>query len=268
MLRRSTLTRSMLVASVFAGTACIPYHRTEPLSPPVVGSIRYSDNAPASGMLVAVVGSNWRHPCRDATHWVTTDQQGNFEVPASYVQTRWLLILPPMERFFSVFDVCVGRDSSSLTAAYTGRALLRGGEPTDTVRCILWTAGGSPQQSCAGRSQQSVHTSGSWTTATSNGFYRLLVPTDDSRAQEAKLQWVQRLDGDGERVVDSLALPLAPMPLQIERAELHASAASTCVIVRSAGGKAHWYSNPQVVATILDLGPPGHATPRPRCGRS
>jgi hypothetical protein len=219
-------------------------------------------------MLVAVVGRDWRHPCRDATRWVTTDRQGSFEVPASYVQREWRLILPPMEEFFSVFEVCVGRDSAALTSSYIGRASLKGDEPADTVRCILWSSRGSPQQSCAGRSQRSVQTEGSWTNATASGSYRLLVPTEESRAREAMLQWVQRLDTGGERVVDSLALPIAPDPFQITQAELHTSAASTCVVVRSAGGKAHWYSNPQVVATILELGPPGQTTPRTACGRS
>lgn len=268
MLRRSVCYRALLLASALAGTACIPHHRTERVSPPLVGSIRNSDNSPAAGMLVALVASDRPKHCRNASRWVTTDQTGSFEMPASYVQEDWLLVLPPMERFFSVFELCVGRDSATLTSAYIGRASLKDDAPADTVRCILWSARGAPQQSCTGRTQQAVHSEGTWTSAAGSGSYRLLVPNEEARAQVAMLQWVQRLDTGGERVVDSLALPIAPAPYQITLAQLNTSAERTCVVVRSAGGKAHWYSNPQVVATILELGPPGQSTPRAACGRS
>jgi hypothetical protein len=271
MLRRFALVRALVLATAVGGTACIPYHRTERVSPPLVGSIRNSDNSPASGVLVALVASDRPKRCRDASRWVTTDQTGRFEMPASYVQEDWLLVLPPMEGFFTVFELCVGRDSTALTSAYIGMSPLKGEVRADTVQCILWSARGVPQQSCAGRTRhpfRNVQSSGSWTNANASGSYRLLVPPEASRAEVALLQWVQRLDGGGERVVDSLPLPMAPEPYEIAQALLHTSAASTCVVVRSFGGKAHWYSNAKVVATILELGPPGKTTPRAACGRA
>ena len=269
MLRPGVWCYGILLAATLAGTACIPYHRTERVSPPLVGSIRNSDNTPAAGMLVALVASDRPKHCRNASRWVTTDQQGAFEVPASYAQQDWLLVLPPMESFFSVFELCVGRDSAALTSAYIGRASLKGDVPTDTVRCVLWSAGGSPEQSCGGQSQRAVQTSGSWTSASASGSYRLLVPSLESPVRVAMLQWVQRLENGDERVVDSLALPLAPKRWKIDQAELYTSAARTCVAVRSTAWREHWYStSAQVVATILELGPPGQTTPRSVCGRS
>jgi hypothetical protein len=257
--------RAILLASALAGSACIPNHRPEALSPPLLGSIRNSDNSPAAAMLVAVVEYDWHGPCRKVTRWVTTGPTGAFEVPASYIVRRWIMLFPPIERFDNSYQVCVGQDSASLTVAYTGRVWLRGG-PADTVRCVMWSSRGRSWPSCAGHNQKLVQADGAWTTPTASGFYRLLVPAEDSGAEEAMVQWVQRLDGGGERVVDSLPLPIARHIVDISKAELHTRAEGTCVTVTSLGRKEHWYSlDLSRVESTLELGPPGQAAPSKSC---
>jgi len=238
-------------------------------------------------MLVTVDdGGRW-HPCRHPTQWATTDQTGRFYFPDVYVARRWALIFPPIERFSSSFGVCVGRDSASLTLAFTGMSSLRSAAPADTVRCIVWSAHGRwnqscaspvhcrqygsrdhPRQACSTLTEASIREGGAWASPSASGFYRLLLPIEDTDAQEALLQWVQRLDGGAERVVDSLELRLAPKQFQVERLEFRTDTGGTCITLRSAGRKAHWYSlGPTIQTTTLELGPPGQAVPRAECGR-
>jgi hypothetical protein len=287
MLRRRTLLRARTLALLLAGTGCIPHHRNVPLSPPLVGTIRYADDTPAPGMVVTVDDRVSRARCRNPTRWATTDRMGRFSFPEISVPRDWVLIIP-YDAAFTVFDVCVGRDSASLALAFTGRGPLTGGAPADSVRCILWSVRGQSRQSCASPSRcfqhgssdhprqlctrmmdPSLHESGAWETPSARGFYRLLVPLEESRAQEAMVQWVQRLDDGAPRVVDSLVIPLAPHLWRLGPAELRTDSARTCVLVLSTGHREHWYHlNPRMSRTSLELGPPGHAAPSAACDRT
>src|SRR6185369_11762802 len=117
-MRQLRLHRAILVASILASTACIPNHRPESISPPLVGSIRNSDNSPASGMLVAAVASDWHGSCRKVAKGVTTDSTGAFEVPASYIVRRVRGIQPPSDGV----HVAADRQASTLRAGGARRA--------------------------------------------------------------------------------------------------------------------------------------------------
>lgn len=115
-----------------------------------------------------------------------------------------------------------------------------------------------------------VQGGGHWTDARGRGFYRLIVargwPT--MKNSGAYLQWVQRNDsGPPELVRETLALPLAPRLVNIERASLEISPSGVaCVAVESSGRPAHWYSwGPVMLNDARELGAPGQTQPVKAC---
>ena len=141
----------------------------------------------------------------------------------------------------------------------------------DSLACLEWVWQDDAHVACwtAGDSTL-LPERGSWTDAAGTGFYRLIAVQVGRNVRHAGvfLQWVERPEtGPPERVRQTVALPLAPRPLEIDSTALRfTSGGLTCVYVHSTGWPKHWWSlGPVRERVAFMLGPPGDMRPVPNC---
>jgi len=270
--------------SVATAGCFLPVNFTEPASPALVGIVRRSDGTPpAAGVRVAVSGDYRDETCARASERGATDAAGFVRLRATTVRVRWIMIIPPFERFVNFYRLCVGTTTTTTTtdarpaAVYDGYVSLgykyedNVGAP-DTVRCLEWEWQARTRLTCAGpRNRETVQTGGSWVEpGGASGYYRLITTVDekDAGSRGVFLQWVQRSDaGVPERVRETIELPLAPRFLALEEARLWLRPGLLpCVSVASTGKSPRRFAwhNPRLV-TVLELGPPGETRERASC---
>jgi hypothetical protein len=214
---------------------------------------------------VAVTTGHRDATCARALERTTVDLAGVFRLRATTLRRRWLVLIPPIERFFNYYWLCAGASDAVLAMAYHGRTSLgyRGGTAPDTVRCLEWPWQGRARVTCAGpHEKDALQAGGRWSDGATAGFYRLIVIRNgwDARQPGVFLQWVQSSGTDAPEVVqETIALPLAPRLFEIEEARLEAApGAPACVIVRSLGKRPRFFSpTPTFERVAAELGPPG-----------
>ena len=270
------MVRGLLLCSlVLATSGCfIPVPFNEPGSPVVVGQYRQRDGTPAAGARLAVTHDpHDPATCTDARVLAVTDSAGTFRLPATTVRRRGLLLIPPIERFWNSYGLCLSTADSALHLGATGAVMLGGSDhaKTDSLACLEWVWQDDAQIACwtAGDSTRPSE-GGSWTDAGTTGFYRLIVVHVGRNVRHAGvfLQWVERpATGPPERVRETVALPLAPRPLQIDSTALRfTNGGPACVYVHSTGWPRHWWSwGPVRERVAFILGPPGDMRPVPNC---
>jgi len=272
----SSLVRVALVCSLALGAnGCfLPTPFTEPASPLIVGHYRQRDGAPAVGARVAVTDDARDATCSKARALVATDSAGAFRLPATTVRRRGVFLVPAFERFANAYWLCASAADSVLHMAYSGWVSL-GERPAalDSLACLEWAWQDEARVTCwEPEDSRTVQMDGRWEDAGGAGFFRLIVVeiTPDARKPGVFLQWVEpSTDGTSERVRETVALPLAPKPLEIEAATLRLTrAGATCVRVSSTGEAPHWWSAQQAREdAAFVLGAPGQMRRVRSCAR-
>ncbi|MFL5613026.1 MAG: hypothetical protein ACJ796_05130 [Gemmatimonadaceae bacterium] len=247
-------------------TACVlPLNVTESGSPALVGVIHRDDGTPAVGTRVAITNDQGHTSCAHTTARTFTDSAGVFRFPPTTLVQRWVLIIPPVERFVNWYGVCAGPADSALELAYHGIVSLQyGGEraTVDSVNCLRWTWRGRARATCTGpRAVDRLQRGGGWSDANGSGYYRLIAAGLGSENGESGLyvQWVQQsATGSPEVVRETVAIPLAPNSLSILEAKLFAeNSGAVCVDVRALRRPPHWYSVVDEVHEAIELRGPG-----------
>jgi len=251
-----------ILAAANAGCV-IPVNMTEPASPALIGVYHRSDGRPAVGARVAVMSHDGEAACARAVERTAVDSAGVFRLRSTTLRRRWLVLIPPIERFFNYFWLCAGASDSLLGMAYYGRVPLGySGAAVDTVRCQEWAWQGRTQVTCAGpREENALQTGGRWTDGATAGFYRLIVINEhwDPLKPGVFVQWVQSSDTHPREVVrETVAFPLVPKLIEIEEARLEVGRDGlACVIIISRGNSRRWYRLEDVERVAMELGPPG-----------
>lgn len=266
---------ALLCSLVLATSGCfIPVPFNEPGSPLVVGQYRQRDGTPAAGTRAAVTHDPYdAATCNGARVLAVTDSAGTFRLPATTVRRRGLLLIPPIERFWNSYGLCLSTADSLLRLAAVGAVSLGGRDraKTDSLACLEWVWQDEAHVTCwTGGDSTQLPEGGSWANAGGAGFYRLIVVQVGQHVRHAGvfLQWVERpAAGPPERVRETLALPLAPRPMQIDSTALRfTSGGRPCVYVHSTGRPRHWWSwGPVRHRVAFVLGPPGNMRPVPNC---
>ena len=268
----TTLARvaTLAAAATLLFGACIRVDRVEPRSPNIYGTFRDDSGAALVGALVAIDAESNDKPCGRTTYHDVTDSAGVFRLQATTRVQKWLVLIPPIERFGNAYGICAspGGSAAPIHVAFTGRVPLawRGEAPLDTLACMRFAAGGATHVVCEHPRDGTIQTGGHWSANGAAGSYRLIA--DAARAPNGVfLQWLD----DAGRPVRTAALPFPPgkRPL-ISDASLGAdSAGNVCVHVRATNETAHPFawSAPKVDASFA-LGAPGVMRAVRKCARA
>ena len=259
------LLRFCVLAAFLPVTGCIPVHQVEPASPPLYGRFRRADGTPAGGARVALT-SHYNDPsCAKASERAFVDSNGIFRLRPTTAVLRWLVVIPPVERFGRGYHLCAGVDGSLVNRAYEGYVALWDTSTVarDSLMCQEWIWQGRSQVTCAGPKDRALQSGGRWSDGAASGFYRVIVVEDNAKAF---LQWVQRDSaGPPERVREMIELPLGKRLTEVKLFAWPTGA--TCVKIRTTGPPAHWYTFWNDLRQIyLALGPPGQSHEVASCG--
>src|SRR5690242_1068174 len=92
---------------VVAATSCIPVNDVEPLSPDISGTFIDDSARPVVGEMLAITEETWKQPCGKTVYRGTTDSAGLFHLDATTRVQKWIIIIPPVERFGNAYGLCV-----------------------------------------------------------------------------------------------------------------------------------------------------------------
>jgi hypothetical protein len=250
-----------------AVTGCVlPLNIPEAGSPVLVGIVHREDGTPAIGARIAITNEPGRSSCAHTSARTFTDATGVFRFePTTFVQ-RWVVVVPPIEKFFNWYGVCAGTSDSGLELTYHGRVRIHyGGEGSkvDTLNCLQWTWQGRHRATCTGPgAENTIQRGGGWSDAHGSGFYRMIAVSHGSASAESGVyvQWVQYGNtGLSETVRETIAISLTPDMLSGLEAKLFAELGAVCVDVRSVRWPPHWYSLVDEVHEARELGAPGES---------
>jgi hypothetical protein len=261
--------RSAAWILTFALSGCVlPANIHEPGSPALVGIVHREDGTPAVGARVAITNDDGRASCSHTSARTFTDSAGVFRfAPTTSVQ-RWVVLVPPIERFFNWYGVCAGASDSTLELTHHGLVRLHNpseGSVVDTLNCLQWTWRGRPRAMCTGRgAENTVQLGGGWSDARGSGFYRLIAVSHGSASAPSGVyvQWVQHSDtGSSETIRETIAIVLTPDMLSSLEAQLLAErSGAVCVDVRIVRRPPHWYNFvDHEVHEAKELGAPGES---------
>ena len=252
---------------VAAAAACyLPAGILEPAAPALVGRYLRSDGTPAAGAVIALDIDGVDETCSEAQGRGATDSAGVFHVGATIVRRGWVMIIPPLERFFNHYTLCLGAADSVLHPAYSNMVRIHTPDlwaGSDTVTCQEWQWADRARVTCAGPGrEEALQSGGTWADSSGSGYYRLIVADPDDRESEpfVLLQWVERIGAGGaERVRDAMVLPMAPKVVELEAARLWlVTDRPACVSARSSGRPPRILSwGPARANPAFELGPPG-----------
>src|SRR5206468_5420250 len=137
------------------------------------------DGTPLIGARVAITNDEGRTSCAHTSARTFTDSAGVFRFPPTTHIQRWIVLVPPVERFFNWYGVCAGPADSALDLAYDGSVRLRGSADRsagDTLNCLQWTWRGRARATCTGPdAEDRVQWGGGWSDANGSGYYRLIA---------------------------------------------------------------------------------------------
>jgi hypothetical protein len=258
-LRTSTLrhcTKILCLLAPLGLVACIPVRWTEPGSPFITGQIRGPDGLPASGLHVAVSG-DLNAACRHPAAEVSTDKDGNFQLPNTDLVHRFFILLP-FEKFTQLYRVCGGTDTTALSPAYDGHMAAHLSGATDSVSCFSWRWQAAMRVTCSSLSHERdlyghevklVVTGGHWLDSLGRGSYRIISTNAGPWIVHPQLylQWLR-----DSVVVSTMELtPLTKMTALLDpRLEFEFGEWSLVVT---------GFQGSDVQRTLLfQLGPPGH----------
>lgn len=256
--RLSTSALALAAALVAATTACIPVNQIEPASPNIYGTFRDDSGAAIVGVPIAITDESWRDPCGHTVYHAVTDSAGVFHLDATTRVQKWLVLIPPVERFVNLYGVCVpSRTGDGATrVAYRGTVPLRWrtAPRVDTLACLRFVVRGAQRAVCGTPHDDRVQTGGRWSAGGTAGSYRLIAD-HAGRASGVFLQWLDRA-GRPVATVD-FPFPRGKHP-EVDRAQLFSDATPTCVRVRTRNDPPHWYtSTPAALDSTFELGAPG-----------
>jgi hypothetical protein len=271
----SAMMRTAVVGGLAFGTGgCLPIPNAEPSSPVVVGQYVHRDGTPAVGARVAITDHSMDATCSRARALAVTDSAGAFRLPATTARRAIYPLVPPIDHFQNAYWLCASAADSVLHMAYEGAVPIRTRARPDSIACLEWAWQGEARVTCRRAGDRAtVQVGGRWEDAGATGFYRLIVVPMawDARKPGVFLQWVERSGtGSPERVRETTALPLAPMLLAIDAAELRLTREGpACVHVRSTGrARRFWSLGPASESLAVALGAPGQMRVVPSCVRA
>jgi hypothetical protein len=262
---RIRLARPILILAL---TGCVlPLNVKEAGSPALVGIVHHDDGTPVIGALIAITNDPGRASCAHTSARTFTDSAGAFRFgPTIFVQ-RWVILMPPVERFFNWFGICGGPADSLLDLTYDGLVPLHhsaDAHAADTLNCLQWVWRGRPRTTCTGpHAEDRIQSGGGWSDARGTGFYRLIAVSHGSASAEsgAYVQWVQRGNtGMPEVVRWTIGISLTQDILQSLETKLFVrSSGAACVDVRSVRHPPHWYRLVDEVHEARELRAPGES---------
>jgi hypothetical protein len=259
--------RSARLTLTLALIGCLPLDVTEAGSPVLVGIVHHEDGTPSIGSRVAITNDNGLASCAHTSARTFTDSAGIFRfAPTTFVR-RWVMLFPPVERFWNWYGLCAGPADSVLDLTYEGRVPLHyeaEAHGVDTLSCLQWSWHGRPRATCAGRgADDRIQLGGGWSDARGSGYYRLIAVSHGSAVAESGVyvQWVQHRDASGhEAVRETIGLSLTSAILQSLETKLFVrSSGAACVDVRSVRQPPHWYTLVDQVHEARELGAPGES---------
>ena len=249
-------------------TGCVlPLSVKEAGSPALIGIVHRDDGRRAIGARVAITNDGGRSACSHISTRTFTDSAGVFRFgPTIYVQ-RWVMLIPPVERFFNAYGVCAGPSDSALDFTYEGTVPLQGrkdAQRADTLSCLQWSWRDRPRTTCTGpQAEDQIQLGGGWSDARGSGFYRLIAVRRGVPGAESGVyvQWVQRASaGQPESVRETIAIGPTPDMLQSLETKLFIrQSGAACVDVRSVRQPPHWYALVDQVHEAKELHAPGES---------
>jgi hypothetical protein len=260
--------RSARPIVTLALTGCVlPLNVKEAGSPALVGIVHHDDGTPVIGARVAITNDQGRASCSHTSARSYTDSAGIFRLaPTIYVQ-RWVMLVPPIEKFFSWYGVCAGPSDSLLELTYEDLLPLHyraEAHAADTLSCLQWMWRDRPRTTCTGaHAEDRIQRGGGWSDARGSGFYRLIAVRHGSPSAESGVyvQWVQRSKtGPPEVIRETIGISLTPDILENLEAKLFVeSSGAACVDVRSVRQPPHWYSLVDEIHEARVLRAPGES---------
>ena len=276
--RRSAAALAVLASFAACGTACIPVNQVEPLSPDIYGTFVDDSARPVVGATMAIGDEASTRPCADPVYHGTTDTLGVFHLAATTRVQKWIMIIPPVERFGNAYALCVpsGVDVSPTVAAFEGRVPFVGpiAADVDTLSCLRFRVADTAHVVCASARRGELYlvagasgpiqSGGSWPDGSARGTYRLIH--DPSRRDVGVyLQW---LDANGiARSTVRFSFPPGRHPVVLEARLFPEALRAPCLRVRTQNDPPHWYSLHQATLdSTYELGPPGVMRAVRSCG--
>jgi hypothetical protein len=248
-----------LALSTFAGGCFLPIHYSETGSPVVVGEYRGADGRPVAGARVAVSHDYDDVACAKAVTETTTDDRGVFRLQSTTIRHRWLLVLPPMEKFFNSYRLCVGANDS-LRLAYGGPVSLSTKRvQVDSLACFAWTLEGRARATCHRPEDRVVASGGAWSAGGESGWYRIVEVYDrwPHRHSRVYAQWIAPAAAGGASDSVRATLDLTPLSGLASVGEPALVLEGARWRVRALGAR-HPYGE-QETRLIYELGGPGEA---------
>ena len=268
---------AVAVLALLLSACVVPVNIIEPASPPLTGILYRSDGAPAAGARVALSNHPEDPDCSRPFARAITDTGGRFAFDPTTRRVRWILLVPPVERFFNAYNLCAARTDTALMFAYEGLVPLRsrGVQQRDSLSCIEWWWESRPNITCRGEYERdALQTGGSWTDGASSGWYRVIVARHrnarvvrrrlwrgvETEPPQVFVQWIQRTpDASRDSVRAIVSLPLAPRLISLERVSLRVERDKPArVILRSTGRpRSSWSLSSGRECAIIELRAPG-----------
>jgi hypothetical protein len=240
------------------GGCFLPIHYTEAGSPIVVGEYRGPDGLPVAGASVAVTHDYDDLTCAKAAAGATTDDRGAFRLPSTTIQRRWLLLIPPIEKFANSYRLCIGAPDS-LRPAYGGPVALNARQAQiDSLACFAWTLEGRRRATCHRPGDRVIASGGAWSAGGESGWYRVVEVYDRWPHQQSRVyaQWVARSTASASDSVRA-TLDLTPLSGLASVGEPALVLEGARWRVRALGAKRPYGA--QETRLIYELGGPGEA---------
>lgn len=248
-----------LAALVALGGCYWPVPQEEHAWPVIVGTLQQDDGAPAGAWQVAVTAGS---DCRRATARTRTDADGRFAFTGATLRRRALL-LPPVERFWNGFRLCVGDADATLRTAYRGRVPIsaRQAATPDTLECAVVRAEPAAASCLGGSSDSTERPGGGWTEGERAGRYRLLVDPGTSQDDGPRvfLVWLQDAPaGARPRIAASAGVPLIERLRYLDGVRIiERDGAPDCAAISSTGTPPWYRIRAPRQRRVYELGPPG-----------
>lgn len=264
---RRAFVRSVAIAGLLFATGCLLANQVEPRSPNIYGTLRDDSGAPVAGAVVAIDRESSDEPCARTSYRDVTDSSGVFHLEATTRVQKWIVLVPPIERFANYYGLCISAaaDSALVHVSYDGRVPLawRSGPPLDTLACTRLTFNGASHAVCEKPAAPSIQTGGRWSANGTGGSYRLITDANHESGG-VFLQW---LDSAGRPVSTTQLSTPSGKYLMLQSATFGAdSADEPCVHVRATNQVRHPFAwaQPKVDSSFA-LGAPGVLRPVRKC---